>query len=107
MKVKAISSGDMSGNLESNPIEVSRCDTMAAQFIWTGTPTGTIKIQGSNIKDSNYDDIEGGALPLSGSAGDFVFNHSLFVGFKWLKAVYTRTSGTGTLDVLVTGKERR
>lgn len=107
MKVKAISSGDMSGNVESNPVEVSRCDTWAAQFVYSGTPTGTLKVVASNVKDGSYDDLPGGAKPLSGSAGTYTFNHALFAGYKWIKCVYESDSGSGTLDCYVTGKERR
>ena len=106
MKVKAISSGDMSGNIESLPIEVSKCDTWAAQFVFSGSPTGTLKVLASNVKNGSYDSLPGGEKPIS-TVGSFTFNHALFAGYKWIKCAYESDSGSGSLDCFVTGKERR
>ena len=65
------------------------------------SPVGVLKLQGS----VNYNSVTGVGnwFDLSGSVnitadGDTVFNIS-DAYYLWVRAVYTRTSGTGTLNI--------
>lgn len=91
-------SGDMSqASITSLGFNVQNMDNIGIQIVWTGSPVGTLALNGSG-----YD---GGYLPLpgfsvnapSGSAGGTLLDivpTSMF----WLQLVYTKTSGTGSLN---------
>jgi hypothetical protein len=92
------------------PFGAHRCKNIGAQFVWTGTPTGTLFAEASN--DANperqtgtWEDISSlASLPsIAGSAGHNGVSYINFP-YKWLRFRYVRTSGTGTLTVTVVGK---
>jgi hypothetical protein len=72
---------------------------IAARF--SGTPNGTLKLQISN-DNSNWTDYTDSdyALTTSGSVSWNLNN----IGYQYVRVVYTRNSGTGTLNVTVSGK---
>jgi hypothetical protein len=113
--VKILTDGDMSlASLTSSVFETKLQDNIGIQVNFTGTPTGAFAVQVS----LDYEVATGGrvlnpgtwnSLPLSpavtasGSAG------SAYIGINQLAApyvrvVYTRTSGSGTLQIYGTGK---
>ncbi len=79
------------------------------QLVFTGTPSGTFKLQCSNdaghpnaqskVEQSadviNWTDIAGSSQVIS-AAGDLTYNAEN-VGYNWVKVVWTRTASTGTL----------
>lgn len=81
------------------------------QAVYTGTPTGTLKLQGSddptgdfaspanatNIP-TNWSDIAGTSQALT-AAGTFLWNMS-DVGYNWVRLVYTDTSGGTSTAIL-------
>ena len=70
------------------------------QIKWTGTPTGTLKLQMSNDIDAtvtDWEDIPGSSVAIAGAAGQQVYNYSN-APFRWVRVVYTATSGSGTLS---------
>lgn len=62
---------------------------------WTGTsPVGSAQLQ---LSPNNTDWANvGAAIPVSGNAGTFFWDE-IDTGAHWLRVVYTKTSGTGTL----------
>lgn len=66
--------------------------------ILTGSPVGTIKLQ-SSVDGSTYVDYPGSSFAVSGT-GSFIWNVTE-VMFSNFQVVYTRTSGTGTMDVFM------
>lgn len=88
---------------QSDPYDIRPYDNIGIQLIWTGTPTGTITIE-AQIDSSTWTDMGvSPAITLSGSAS------SQLVGirnqaFNKIRVVYTRTSGTGSLDAYLIGK---
>lgn len=84
-------------------------DNIGIQFIWTGTPTGTFSVLVS--ADYNAGTGVGTFSPLTlssvptpaGSGGNGVLLISS-LPFCYFKVKYTYTSGTGTLNVWVSGK---
>lgn len=99
-----IFNGNMGGNLDSGPIDISYFDLASFQAIWTGTPVGIMKIRISNAdpnggppNDAQFSDYTSTITPIN-NAGDFMFN-IYPCAYNWAKLVYTRTSGSGTLNV--------
>ena len=112
--------GDMSGSLTSDPFRLEHLDLIAIQASFSGsTPTGTFKLQAccdmgtihayggmNNVSGlSVWTDIAGSSNAVSAN-GDIVWN-IVDPGFRWVRLVYTRTSGTGTLSVRANAKGRQ
>ena len=75
----------------------------SVQAAWTGTPTGTLKLQISNDPlAGSWTDYTGSSVSLTGTSDTtawFFENAS-----RWVRVVYTFASGAGTLDVYVSQK---
>ena len=117
---KAVSGGDLSGDVAGPTTNIAFLDNISVQIIFTGSPTGTFYIQGSNVANSGGLIRNGpGAsdwvtvpvvdatgvidLDASGSAGQYLAN--LFnLGFAYLRVIYDFTSGSGSVDVWINGK---
>jgi len=100
--LKIISGGDMSGNLTSTPIQAKTCKFFSFQTVFTGAPTGTFALDGTN------DDVTWTAITLSGvpAASGAGGNNMIFVGplsFSQIRLRYVFTSGTGSLTVTAVG----
>lgn len=109
---KIIDGGSMAGNLDSGIINnaqgdssVSFLDNLGFQFVWTGTPTGTIAVVAS-IDGVNFTalDFSPAISQPSGSASSSLANVNQFP-FKWVKVTYTRSSGSGSLTVYYSARE--
>lgn len=98
---KIITNGDMSTSLTSSEVDMSKCDGYAIYAKWTGSPIGTIKLSVS-IDDINFVDLSGSETEVSG-AGDAMWEVATAFYDK-VRVVFTRTSGTGTLNVQCNGK---
>lgn len=106
------SNGDLSqATLDSSLIHLDQNYGFSIQCIFTGTPTGTLKIQGSNDVgyDSNgggvvnWSDIAGATIALTGAAGSGMFNLDATY-YKWARLFYTRVAGSGTLTARLNSK---
>lgn len=116
-----ITNGDMSGNLTSLVSLIPTLSLVAYTFKWTGTsPVGTIKIQGSDdysldatgaVNNSGtwtdlyltYNGAVAASVALTGNTGNGLVDLGP-TGIYALRAVYTRTSGIGTLNCLISAK---
>lgn len=104
-------SGAMTGTttIVSDPVPLEQIYGFAVQAIYTGTPVGTFSLQASSDAPArtpqtsnggpdtvtNWATIVGSTQAISG-AGNFMWNVS--GGFyRYVRLVYTNTSGTGTL----------
>lgn len=106
----------MAASSNSIGVDVNQLNLMSIQAYWpsTGTPVGTLKVQVSNDRVSvsttsdpaanvvNWTDYTGSTTTVNG-AGDVLYNMT-FAGYRWARLVYTRTSGTGTLNASFSGK---
>jgi len=100
--ILVITNGDMSGNLTSSIVDVSKINATVFYAKWTGTPTGSIKLQVS-IDDVNWVDLPSSSQATGGAAGDFMWNVT-DTNYDKIKLVYTFSSGSGTLNVQANGK---
>ncbi len=100
-----------SATVSSNVSNVLNQDNIGIVATWTGTsPLGVLAIQVSN--DYNPDTAAGNwisldfgsAIAISGNTG----SHNVTINqlpYTYLKALYTKTSGTGTLNCSITTKQ--
>ena len=119
---KVINNGDMShATITSIPTIIPSMSIIGYGFSWAGTaPIGGIQIQVSNDYVQNPDGTAKVAgnwttisfnlagtivttLPVSGATGSGFANIDA-MGAYAIRALYTRTSGTGTLQAVVTSK---
>lgn len=106
--------GDMSGNVTSPAVEIREQDNIGFQFNWTGTAVGTFSIQVSvDHKQDGVGNIMAVGtwitLPISPSvtaagSADSAYIDINQISAPYIRAVYTRTSGIGTLDGYAVGK---
>lgn len=104
--IHILTSGDMSqSTLSSDIINVQYLDNVGLEVTWTGTPTGTITVEGS-VSNSNYYSLTFNPTLTqpAGSSGGYLINLNQFP-FVYYYVKYTRSSGTGTLNVWAAVKE--
>jgi hypothetical protein len=98
-------SNNMNSTLKGSAIDVSSAFGFSFIVRWTGSPVGTLSIQASNYvqvgnetpPDSSFTTDSVATLAVS-AAGEKLFNIS-DVGYRWVRLVWTFTSGTGTFTV--------
>lgn len=112
--VNVITAGSMTGTatITSASIPIDQLIGIALQAVWTGTPNGTIKLQGSvdgptgqtQVSNggpdtiANWTDISDSSYSITGVAGNFLWDFDQ-PNFRNIRVVYTNTSSTGTLNV--------
>ena len=129
LKVAATTSGTLPGGLsatdywvivsDSNTIKLatSAANAIAGTAIGITSAAGggthtltpaaisssTVKVQGSN-DETNWVDISGATANIT-ATGSLLINVA-DVGYRWIRPVYTITTGQVSVSTLVTGKER-
>lgn len=105
----------MNATINSVACQLYEAITFSVQVVFTGTPTGSFKLQSSNDKaysgnpntngsglnvaPINWTDITGSSFAIT-AAGSLQWNFP-YPGFNWVRLVYTDTSG-GTATSIVT-----
>ena len=117
LQVKAIDPfglNNMTGvaSIVSAPVEMYWYDVsrFSLELLWTGTPTGTLALEGSMQYDpvtnpnavflpinSNFGPFPAFTNP-AGAGGSYIGMVSPLAGAKWLRLRYTNSSGTGQLS---------
>lgn len=110
-----ITAGDMStASITSAISNIQYLDNISLQLIWTGSPVGTFAVQGSldhsqdslgNVTNAGtWDGLTLNPAPAAiGSAGHILLDLNE-LSFPWIRVVYTKTSGTGSLTAWIGGK---
>lgn len=109
-----VTNGSLGADLVSIGMPIDQMQFASIQAEWTGgTAAGTLKIQISNdiVTPSttadpganvvNWSDWTGSSTTVAG-AGNFGWN--VESGYSWVRLVFTRSGGTGTLNAIFTGK---
>lgn len=89
---------DMSVTINGPALILEQSQDFSIQVKWTGTPTGTLKLQCSNDVEStvtDWEDIPGSSVAIAGAAGQQVYNY-VRAPFRWVRLVWTASSGSGT-----------
>lgn len=102
--------GSMSQALASVPQPLDNMTAISVQAFWTGaTPVGTFGIQVSDLLNPTTNPADWTLLSdpapvaVTGNQGSAQLNVGP-VGFKWCRAVYGFTSGSGTMQMWFNGK---
>jgi hypothetical protein len=111
----------MSANITSLPTIVQKLSMISYAVTWTGTtPIGTISVQVSNDYSQNADGSVANAgtwntitfeyngtavtsVPVTGNTGNGFVDIDATAAYA-IRLIYTRTSGTGAMGVIVNGK---
>jgi hypothetical protein len=113
---KIITAGNMSASsITSLATNIQYLDNICLEMVFTGSPTGTFSVQGSvdyqqdangNVTNTgNWVPITLSPAPVaSGSAGSILIDMNQ-LSFPYIRVVYTRTSGSGSLTVNIGGKQ--
>lgn len=89
----------------TNIQDLSNTDNQGLEIFWTGTPTGTISILGSESGVSFFALTFTPALTQpAGSAGGYGVNLNQFP-WRYLMLQYVNASGTGTLTAWIGSKD--
>lgn len=107
----------LSANRTSLVTNINMISIFSYTVFWTGTPTGEFTVEVSN----DYVPSPEGVLVAPANAGHWVaipldtdvlavgddgsaFIDVATIGAAWARLLYTRTSGTGTVNATITGK---
>lgn len=107
-----VTNGSMGASITSAVTIKNQLSLISYSASWTGTPTGTFSVE---VSDDYLENVDGSVrnagtwntLPLSaavsasGSTGNGLID--VQTGAYAIRLVYTRASGTGTLNAIVTG----
>jgi hypothetical protein len=112
--VKIVDAGSMGANITSAITEIRNQDNVGIQLNWTGTPVGTFSVQVSidHAQDAN------GNVTVPGSWTSLALNPAITaaggpdtayidlnqMSASYIRVVYARTSGSGTLNAFITAK---
>ena len=100
-----LNGADASVNQNSVIVDCQNLHLASCHVIMSGTAAGTVKLQASNdepttgLPPANFVDISGATVSVS-AAGQFL-SPKLDICYKYLRAVYTFTSGTGTVTAKI------
>lgn len=106
VSINAVTNGDMSqASVSSTALDIRWMDNVAVQFNFStgGTPVGVFFVNGSN-DGSNWAALTLSPAPNT-TGGTPVLVNLNFLSFAYLQVGYTRTSGSGSLNAIVTGKQ--
>ena len=72
------------------------------QALWTGTPTGTLKVQASMdpADSAAWFDVPSSSVSLTGAAGTHIWTYAN-VFYRYVRVAYVFSSGTGALTLNV------
>lgn len=109
--VKIISAASLGANVVGTPTNIQYLDNISIQLNITGaSAAGTITIQGSldyaqtpfNAANAGSWDSLGVTYTVAGAATKIISLTQVCV--PWIRIVFTRDSGTGSIDAYISGK---
>lgn len=102
--------------VDSAAIPVDQLWGFAIQAVWTGTPTGNLKLQAScdapllttqtsngTSSVTNWTDVADTTVAVAGAAGNYMWNVTS-AAYRFVRLVYINASGTGVLSATMSAK---
>lgn len=102
--INLLSSGSMGASVNSSALDLDQVLGFSCEAVWTGTPTGTIKLQISDdlvsscSNVSNWIDYTNSSTATGGGAGTYLWNVAQ-ASYRCVRVAYVRSSSTGSLTV--------
>ena len=98
----SISAASMGADISGTGLDVAEATVIAVHSVWSAgsSPVGFVLIQASN-DGTTYTTIDSQAV--SGNTGSLMYKAS-DVGYRYIRAAYSRTSGSGTLTSKISAK---
>jgi hypothetical protein len=93
----------MSASSTSLPINIDEARGYCIQAVYTGSPVGTLQVNGSN-DGITYDPIPGSQFTIAVSAAGSVLISDPTPYYSYVQLAYTFTSGTGSLSASINSK---
>lgn len=115
VKYQTITAGDMStASLTSAITNIQFLDNIGIQLNFTGAPEGIFDVQvsadyaqdefGNVTNVGNWIDLVLNPVPSASGSADSVYIDIIQTSAPWIRVVYTRDTGTGTLNAFITAK---
>lgn len=111
---KNVDAGDMSDDIISEVTNIQFLDNIGIQLNFTGTPTGTFEVQVSAdfVKDPEGRVVDAGhwipinlpTTPVASGADGQIYIDITQISAPWIRVVYSRSGGSGSLDGFITAK---
>lgn len=115
IKYQTVTSGSMGADVTSAVTNIEFQDNIGVQLNFTGTPVGTFAVQvsidygqdayGNVTSTGNWIPISLSTTPTAAGAADQIYISLNQLDAPWIRVKYTRTSGTGTLNAYICGKQ--
>jgi len=103
---KMFDAADISSTITSPEVNVINLDQASIFVSWSGSsPYGTLEVQFKNGDNGAWFTVDmGGPIPILNSSGQHILIfHEL--PHTAMRLVYSRISGTGTIDAVITAKQ--
>lgn len=115
LKKQIITNGDMSqATLTSLVTDIQFLDNICVELVFTGSPTGFFYVQGSvdytqdgygNVTNAgNWVSLNLYPAPVAPGGDDLILIDMNQLSFAWVRVLYQKASGTGTLNAFIGGK---
>jgi hypothetical protein len=111
-----LTNASMGGDITSTGINLINIYAYSVQVNWTGgsAPVGIFKLQGSNdpgdngsgqgvSQPTNWTDITDSPQAITGTPGSVLFD-VVACSYRWVRLVYTRTSGSAIANAIINVK---
>jgi hypothetical protein len=101
-----IVSESMGSDVTSSATNIEGLDNVGIYIDFSGTPVGTFAVQVSTDKGppTRWSDLELSPDPVASGSADTITMDLNNLPYSWLRLVYRRTSGTGTLSAWISAK---
>lgn len=105
---KIIESQNMANSFTSSHILLDQIYGYSLHAVYSGSPVGTFKLQVSNqdvqLRESvtEWTDLGSSSVSVSASGSNMWNISDAF--YRWVRVVYTKTSGTGSCTITMTSK---
>lgn len=100
-----LNAGSMAASINSGVLDVRSLKAAGFWVSWTGTPVGTLAIEASPDGVSNFKAMGVPGLTDPAGSADGFFVDLQMTAAPFVRVAYTRSSSTGALTVIGTGKE--
>lgn len=106
VRATILAAGSMAGDLISTVFQPTTQDNIGFHFIFTGTPTGAffVDISVDDPANNNWVTLPISPAPVASGAAASVYAEINQTTAWYMRARYTRTSGTGTLKIMISEK---